>query len=105
MRLTVTEDHKGEGNFPTFPVGSTITNIAPCKKFKNWVEGTIEEHNTYFPTDYIENGKLVCNYNPTELIASQGSTVTLLQVVYEWALVENETGAIGWLPFEKLRSS
>ncbi|WP_059051880.1 hypothetical protein [Paenibacillus senegalimassiliensis] len=104
MRLTVTEDHKGEGEFPTFSVGSTITNIAPCKKFKNWVEGTVEQYTTYFPTDYIKNDKLICNYNPTELIARQGSAVNLLQVVYEWALVENETGAIGWLPFEKLRS-
>lgn len=104
MRLIVTEDHNGEGTFPTFPAGAEITNIAPCKRFKNWVEGKIEEHTTYFPTDYIKNGKLICNYNPTELIAVQGSTVTLLQVVYEWALVENETGTIGWLPFEKLKS-
>lgn len=104
MRLIVTEDHNGEGTFPTFPAGAEITNIAPCKRFKNWVEGMIEEHTTYFPTDYIKNGKLICNYNPTELIALQGSTVTLLQVVYEWALVENETGTIGWLPFEKLKS-
>ena len=104
MRLIVTEDHNGERTFPTFPAGAEITNIAPCKRFKNWVEGKIEEHTTYFPTDYIKNGKLICNYNPTELIAVQGSTVTLLQVVYEWALVENETGTIGWLPFEKLKS-
>ncbi|WP_018753184.1 hypothetical protein [Paenibacillus sanguinis] len=104
MRLTVTEDHKGEGNFPTFPAGSTITNIAPCKRFKNWVEGTVEEYTTYFPTDYIKQGKLICNYNPTELIVFQDSTVNLLQVVYEWALVEDEAGTIGWLPFEKLKS-
>lgn len=104
MKLVVTERHLGEGIFPAFPAGAKVTELIPCNKYKNWTAGTIDGYATYLPLDYLDKDTLVREYNPTELVAAENSIVELLEVVYEWALVENNDGVIGWLPFEKLKS-
>ncbi|WP_086351118.1 hypothetical protein [Candidatus Enterococcus clewellii] len=104
MKLVVTERHLGEGIFPVFSAGSKVTELNPCKKYKNWTAGTIDGYPTYLPLDYLNKDILTRDYNPTELVASENSIVELLEVVYEWALVKNQDGSIGWLPFEILKS-
>lgn len=104
MQLKVVEDHDGEGLFPTFKKGTLLKEPVPCSHYAYWVSVTIAEYKTYVPEDYIEGNYLNRDYNPTELITKKGENVRLLLVAYEWALVENEFGAVGWLPFAKLTS-
>ncbi|MBL1228646.1 hypothetical protein IW492_05285 [Enterococcus sp. BWB1-3] len=104
MKLVVTERHLGEGVFPTFSEGTIVTNLTLCEHYHNWTGGTIEGYDTYFPVDYIDGDTLTREYNPTELIATENSIVELIEVVYEWALVKDQHGTIGWLPFSKLKS-
>lgn len=104
MKLVVTERHLGEGQFPVFPAGAKVTELVPCKQYKNWTAGTIEGYATYLPLDYVDKDTLIRDYNPTELIAAENSIVELLEVVYDWAFVENKEGMTGWLPFQKLKS-
>ena len=104
MKLTVVENHDGEGIFPTFKDGMNVSNITLCKNFRHWVSGEIQGYSTYFPVDFVNENKLICDYNPTELSLLQDERVKLVQVAYEWALVEDGKGRIGWIPFEKLTS-
>ncbi|MGC6769847.1 SH3 domain-containing protein [Enterococcus sp. LJL128] len=104
MKLVVTERHLGEGIFPTFTAGTKVTDIVPCSHYKNWLGGTIEGYQTYFPQDYIDKDTLIRDYNPTELAMAENSIVELLEVVYAWALIQDKNGHIGWMPFEKLKS-
>jgi hypothetical protein len=104
MKLVVTERHLGEGIFPTFSAGAKVTKLSPCEQYDNWTAGTIEGYATYLPLDYLDKDTLIRDYNPTELVAAENSIVELLEVVYEWAVVQNQEGMIGWLPFQKLKS-
>ncbi|MBP2098539.1 SH3 domain-containing protein [Enterococcus rivorum] len=104
MQLKVVENHDGEGIFPTFKKGTLVQEPTPCSHYAHWVSVTIDGHSTYISEDYIDGELLNCDYNPTELITKKGEKVQLLLAVYEWALVKNELGAVGWLPFAKLTS-
>ena len=104
MKLVVTKRHLGEGIFPTFEAGTKVHALSPCKHYHNWTAGTLNGYETYLPMDYIDGGVLMRQYNPTELVATENSVVELIEVVYEWALVKDAHGTIGWLPFAKLKS-
>ncbi|MCL1997850.1 MAG: hypothetical protein FWG65_03695, partial [Turicibacter sp.] len=67
----------------------------------HWWQCTIEGHFTYIPDYFVSENRLNRDYNPTELIAEKGQTVRLLAVVFEWLLVQDEYGGVGWLPAHK----
>lgn len=103
MQLITTSAHQGEGAFLTFEQGTDIKLISACERYLNWYQAEIQGHLTYVPTHFIEQGKLVCDYNPTELVVRENEIVELLALHYEWALVKREN-EIGWLPCRILKS-
>ncbi|MDF9824889.1 hypothetical protein M2475_001180 [Breznakia sp. PF5-3] len=99
MEVYVIENHDGEGKFPTFPKGSKVENIIPCKQYTYWSSGVIDGYETYIPNTYIENNCLNCDYNPTELVVKAKDCVELIKVVFDWGYVKSKHGEYGWLPF------
>ncbi|MGF6148216.1 Uncharacterised protein [Kingella potus] len=89
------------GVFPTFAKGSAVENLAPCPQYPNWFACRIAGRDTYVPACFVADGRLLCDYNPTELRVSKGDKVMLAAVCYQWALVGKD-GETGWLPFEIL---
>ncbi|MEB8383837.1 MULTISPECIES: hypothetical protein [Enterococcus] len=104
MQLMVIESHDGEGRFPTFIKGTSLKKISPCGRYDHWIAVQIDEYETFVPECYILKERLVRNYNPTELVIGELSIVNLLEIAYEWALVETIRGDKGWLPCYKLKS-
>lgn len=103
MQLITTKVHQGEGQYPTFAKGSAVKLIAACEKFANWYAAEIDGYSLYITRDFVENEQLSCDYNPTELVVSEGEMVELLELHYEWALVRRNQ-EIGWLPCNILKS-
>lgn len=97
MRLIVTKFHRGEGQFPLFPKGSVVKLKAECPQYLNWFECEIDGYSTYAPRHFIQQNQLIRDYNPTELVANENDIVELLELHYEWALVQRNS-EIGWLP-------
>lgn len=100
MIVSVIDNHDGEGNFPTFKIGSEVTVIEDCQFYLNWQKCIIENLVTYVPKSYITNGKLNCEYNPTELICKVGDTVTIDKIVYGW-IYGKCNDQVGWIPCYK----
>lgn len=103
MRLTVTKSHQGEGQFPLFPKGSVVNIKAECSQYPNWLACEIAGYDTYVPRHFVEQNQLVRDYNPTELVVTKNEIVELLELYYEWALVQRND-EVGWLPCEILVS-
>lgn len=104
MQTIVYKNHDGEGSFPLFPKGTKVENILPCPPYEFWSSCTIDGYSTYIANSFISKGLLNRDYNPTELIASKGETVTILEIAFDWAYVQNDQGEKGWLPFRILIS-
>lgn len=100
----MTVAHAGEGVFPTWAAGTRVENLAPCGRYCGWLRGSVGGKVTYFPQSILENGRLRCAYNPTELAVAAGSRVRLLALVGAWAWVQCGTKR-GWLPADKLESA
>ena len=103
MQLITVNDHQGESKFPLFPKGTAVKILAECENYPNWLSAEIEGHFVYVPDHFIEKNQLVIDYNPTELVVEKGEVVELLELHYEWALVQKEN-EIGWLPCKILRN-
>ncbi len=103
MKLYVYQDHKGEGEFPTFRKGTRVDNLSSCSNYPQWFSCDIEGWQTYVPIHFLDRQMLNCDYNPTELAVKEGDVVELLSVHFQWALVIYR-GEVGWLPFEILCS-
>lgn len=101
--VMLTQDHSGEGVFPTWQAGTPVERLAPCQTYARWWQGHIDGYDTYFPQDILDNGRLTRAYNPTELSLPAGSRVSLLAIVGGWAWCEHGRQR-GWLPVEKLQS-
>ena len=104
MELLVMEKHDGEGVFPLFKKGAAVQNVQPCEGTPHWCLCEIDGHKTYIAETYLANNVLLRDYDPTELAADKGQEVTLVDIVFEWLLVQNESGKIGWLPARKVVS-
>jgi len=106
MKVKVIQDHPGEGQFPTFSKG-TVVSLAEegCKHFIHWWPCEIDGHQTYVPISFVEDGKLVRDYNPTELIQKTGDTLQVLEIVYAWLIAKNAEGTTGWIPAEAVIST
>ena len=117
MQLLVTESHEGQGEFPLFKKGSAVGGIMSDSDYPNcsydiwgsysnphWLACVIDGQNIFIPDIYVTNGVLNRDYNPTELVVEEGQKVTLLNIVFEWLYVKDETGNEGWLPVNKVVS-
>jgi hypothetical protein len=104
IKVKVIARHSGEGEFPTFPKGTNISMGEECTHFRHWYPCTINGHETYVPESYVCDGKLVCDYNPTELIADEGDILEVREIVNAWLIATNSTGITGWIPAESVVS-
>lgn len=95
--------HDGEGLYPTWPAGTRVHDIAPCPQYRGWCKGQVDGQIAYFPENILQNSRLTCAYNPTELALPQGSRVHIHAILGGWAWVAHQ-GQRGWLPLAKLDS-
>lgn len=105
MKVCVIRKHPGEGDFPTFAKGTSVSLKGECKHYLHWYACVIEGHETYVPESYIIDGKLIRDYNPTELIQDEGTVLYVLDIVNAWLLAKNEEGVVGWIPAESVVST
>ncbi len=52
MKLYVSQNHRGEGEFPTFPKGTRVVNLSPCSNYPNWFSCEIGGMKTYVSADF-----------------------------------------------------
>ena len=101
MKVKVIKNHLGEGQFPTFPKGCDVKMADECcKHFLNWFACHIQGYDTYIPDLFVSGGKLVCDYNPTELICASGELLSVKEIYYAWFIAEKADGVRGWIPAE-----
>jgi hypothetical protein len=72
--------------------------------FLHWYPCVIERHETYVPESFVRDGKLVRDYNPTELVAEVGDILEVQEIVYAWLMATNENRTTGWIPAESVVS-
>jgi hypothetical protein len=69
-----------------------------------WFPCIIDGNDTFIPETFVADGVLNRDYNPTELVVKKGQIVTLLELVFEWVYIKDESGREGWLPASKVVS-
>ena len=104
MRAVVIKKHTGEGIFPTFAKGTSVSMKDECTHFIHWCACEIEGHQTYVPNGFVNDGKLTRDYNPTELIQDIGDVLEVQEIVYAWLIAANKDGVTGWIPAEVIVS-
>ena len=72
--------------------------------FLHWFPCVIEGYETYAPEAFLHDGKLIRDYNPTELVAEVGEILEVREIVNAWLIAANENGIIGWIPAESVVS-
>jgi hypothetical protein len=100
MRVKVIKKHLGEGEFPTFAIGTNVMFKEECTHFVHWHSCVIDGHETYIPEHYVCNGKLIRKYNPTELVQDVGDTLEVKEIACAWLIATNSEGITGWIPAE-----
>ncbi|MCL2168726.1 MAG: hypothetical protein FWB74_01710 [Defluviitaleaceae bacterium] len=105
MKVKVVVKHDGEGTFPTFPAGASVDFTGEeCSHFLGWRPCAIEGHDTYVPLIYVNDKKLIKDYNPTELVQDVNDVLYVQEIVHAWLVAANENGAKGWIPAESVIS-
>jgi len=104
MRVKVIAPHPGEGKFPTFAKGTSVTMGDECTHFLHWYPCEIEKHETYVPELFLCDGRLNRDYNPTELVAEVDDVLEVQKIVYAWLIATNKSGVTGWIPAESVVS-
>jgi len=104
MKVKVIAKHFGEGAFPTFAKGTAVAFGEECTHFLHWYPCAIDGHETYVPESFLCEGKLIRDYNPTELVAETGDILEVQEIVYAWLMATNENGITGWIPAESVLS-
>ena len=104
MRVRVVTEHLGEGIFPCFPKGTPVIMKDACNHFINWYACEINGYKTYVPDCFVNNGKLVKDYNPTELVQNVGDVLEVQEIIYAWLIAMNNKGETGWIPAENVVS-
>ena len=100
MKVKVIKEHLGEGQYPTFNNETPVIIKEECTHFLHWCACDIQGYQTYVPKNFVSNGKLTRNYNPTELVQESGDVVEVKEIVYAWLLATNSKGITGWIPAE-----
>lgn len=104
MKVKVIERHDGEGRFPTFVKGTTVRITEACTHYLHWYACTIEDCATYVASSYVVDGKLIRDYNPTELVQNLGDILEVKEITNSWLYATNENKISGWIPAEKVVS-
>ena len=105
MKVRVMQDypHKWEyqGEFPTFVKGTpVILAETEDEDFLGWYACEIAGHTPYIPKIFVRDGKLIRDYNPTELIQEAGDILEVQEIIHAWLLATNDKGVTGWIPAE-----
>jgi len=96
-------EHPGE--FPTFEKGTPVTLAKEeDNEFLGWYACEIDGRKPYVPINFVSDGKLTRDYNPTELIPKTGDILEVKEIVYAWLLATDSNGTIGWIPAECVAS-
>ncbi len=108
MKLLVIEQHDGWGGreYPIFKKGTSVSELkaGTDNEGSHWFPCVIDGYNTFIPETFVIDGVLNRDYNPTEMVAKKGELLTLLELVFEWVYVKDESGKEGWLPANKVAS-
>lgn len=104
MKVLVNKAHVSEGKFPTFKSGTRVEITEKCKEFYVWYSCIIDTYKTYIHEDYFEDGKLSREYNPTELDASEGEILQVLELKNNWLYCKTESGTYGWIPGDNVKN-
>jgi hypothetical protein len=80
-------------------------------EFPGWIWATSEVtgKSGWVPEHFLaiegDRGISLRDYSAKELRVTEGEIVTVLEELLEWALVQNEHGARGWVPLKHLARS
>jgi len=100
MKVRVIQRHEGEGAFPVFKKGTQVILGKETDRFPHWYACEIEGRQTYIADAFVNNGRLLIDYDPTELVQEVGDVLEVREVVYDWLLAKNEIGITGWIPMD-----
>ena len=101
MKVKLIVKHTGEGQFPTFSAGTGVTLTGEeDTHFLHWFPCEIEGHQTFIPRTFFADGKLIREYNPTELAGNMGDIFYVKEIVNAWLYATAENGQNGWIPAE-----
>jgi len=98
MKVKVIKQHVGEGVFPTFNRGTQIFLGEETNNFPHWYACEIEGYQTYIADTFVQDGRLLKDYNPTELVQEVGDVLDVQEIVYDWLVAKNDIGIKGWIP-------
>ena len=105
MKVKVIVQHNGEGQFPTFPNGAKVKLTGgEDEHFLHWFPCEISGHSTYVPESFMDNGVLIRDYNPAELVQNKGDILEVKEIVNAWLIAQNIKGQTGWIPAESVVS-
>lgn len=105
VQVITTTSHQNEGIFPTFPKATKVTLKEHCEEFINWYLCEIDGYTTYISKYLIADGKLITDYNPTELDISANKPLEVIAIYGAWLYVKDiSSERLGWIPAEKVRS-
>ncbi|MCL2564165.1 MAG: hypothetical protein FWE08_09075 [Oscillospiraceae bacterium] len=103
MQVKVTRPNRWDfpGTFPSFAKGTPVTLAGKeDADFLGWYACEIAGHETYVPLCFVNDGKLIRDYNPTELIQEVGDILEVREIVHAWLVATNAQGVAGWIPAE-----
>ena len=103
MKVKVNKKHVSEGIFPLFAKGKDVLIKDECREFFAWYNCEIDGYDTYIHEDYFENGKLIKDYNPTELNAEPGDILEVILIKNNWLYCKTENGIPGWIPGDNVK--
>ena len=93
------------GEFPTFEKGTPVRLTGgEDTDFLGWYACDIAGYETFVPITFVSGGKLIRDYNPTELTPKEGDILEVREIIGAWLLAANEQGTTGWVPAQTVVS-
>lgn len=109
MQVQVIENYHGYDShrpiFPTFLKGTLVEITGEMDNdFRHWYPSVIAGYETFVPTHFVKDGRLIKDYNPTELSQKIGDILMVVEVANAWLLAINSKGVTGWIAAEAVIS-